>query len=426
MNKRTKAVFYIASPALFAFFFFFAFINEAHASANHTMTLTAATVPCTKTGNSCVPTGNASVGTATFEYIVDISGTDTVGTTLWLEFGTNVSTGVNEATTVVPENACGPGETVVLQSDDPGLVDNTTSCGNPVPVWNDTTKQFDWDSLTTTCTAGDSIEITWKIEFCDDAAGNTYDIFTDCSNVGGDVKCDTTPDYIDAWTVDAGAVSAIEQVAYKWFGNTDSAGVGPSATQNTLAIAPPTGGPFRLRVLLHVSDAELGISGTTSALQFAERGADGVCGNDFTADTDETYSDVSSTTGAIQFFNNASVSDGDTLLANIRDPQHASTTAGIGSDNVVEQVYSEGAFNLLTNSVNAVPQDEDALYDFALVDNSAPANTHYCLKMVQFEGGDFTGGTTGYGTSSIATLRTAQRIKVRLKGVVRLRHVRLR
>jgi hypothetical protein len=140
-------------------------------------------------------------------------------------------------------------------------------------------------------------------------------------------------------------------------------------SQNTATFAPAEGTPFRLRANLHVSviDATAG----DFKLQFAERV--GTCDTSFTG---ETYADVTaSSTIAYYLDNNAA--DGASLASNVNDPTH-------GPDNIILQEYSvNGNFSV----VNTIPQNNDGLWDFALVDNGAPAYTSYCFRIVNSGGG---------------------------------------
>lgn len=76
-------------------------------------------------------------------------------------------------------------------------------------------------------------------------------------------------------------------------------------------------------------------------------------------------------------YNNSVATDGDGLTANVNDPVH-------GSDVLKRQTYEE--VNSFTNSVSAISLGEDGMWDFALVDNSAPASTTYCFRAVTSDG----------------------------------------
>lgn len=168
-------------------------------------------------------------------------------------------------------------------------------------------------------------------------------------------------------------VSVYEQSAYRFFEDTGTTAViNPLAALNTDAALVATGQAFRLRLLLHVSAVNLGLSGQSFKLRFASKtGAS--CGDD------EAYADVT-TTSAISYDNNTLPGDGDALTANLTDdPTH-------GSDTVRNQTYEE--LNNFTNSQAAVNKGEDGKWDFALIDNGATSNTRYCLKATKSDGTD--------------------------------------
>lgn len=159
------------------------------------------------------------------------------------------------------------------------------------------------------------------------------------------------------------------QSAYRWFVNIDSTNVGGVlAAQDTPATVNFTGTTTRLRMLLHVDNGTLFSSGQNFKLQFAT--STGACDTGFSG---ETYQDVTASS-LLAFTNNATPADGATLTANGSDPTH-------GGDTIVPQTYEEA--NNFTNSVNPIPKGQDGKWDFALVDNGAPANTTYCLRVVK-------------------------------------------
>jgi hypothetical protein len=67
-----------------------------------------------------------------------------------------------------------------------------------------------------------------------------------------------------------------------------------------------------------------------------------------------------------------------TLTSSTYDPTHG------GGDTVVYQTYEEQ--NNFTNSVAAIPNGQDGLWDFALSDNGATADTPYCFRIVKSNG----------------------------------------
>ncbi|MFT6829209.1 MAG: hypothetical protein ACJAV6_000022 [Candidatus Paceibacteria bacterium] len=159
-----------------------------------------------------------------------------------------------------------------------------------------------------------------------------------------------------------------EQSAYRFFNNADSTDVGaPLAAQDTSATLSSGGGAFRLRTLVHVSDAQLRLNSENFKLQFATKS--GTCDTGFSG---ETYTDVTAST-AIAYNDNATPADGDNLTANANDPIHS----GHG---IVNQAYEE--LNNISTTVSAIPAGQDGKWDFALVDNTAPAGASYCFRLV--------------------------------------------
>jgi len=158
--------------------------------------------------------------------------------------------------------------------------------------------------------------------------------------------------------------AALEQCAYRFFGNLDSTDVGSSlAAQDTAATT--TVAAFRLRTLLCNTVAQLNTSSTYFKLQFAARGADNSCDTAFSG---ETYADVTTST-VIAYNDNATPSDGATLTANASDPTHANP--------IVIQTYEE--LNNFTNSVASIPANQVGKWDFSLKDTGS-INAVYCLR----------------------------------------------
>jgi hypothetical protein len=170
--------------------------------------------------------------------------------------------------------------------------------------------------------------------------------------------------------------TSYEQSAYRLFNSINSTNVGTAlAAQDTGAVLNAGGDEFRLRLLLHISDADLGTSGQSFKLQFVGRGS-GSCASP-SGGTPSTYTDVTGST-AIAYNNlTAGVSDGDALTGNANDPTH-------GSDTIIDQTVEES--NNFTNSQGGIDIGEDGMWDFALVDNTAPAATTYCFRVVESDG----------------------------------------
>ena len=202
--------------------------------------------------------------------------------------------------------------------------------------------------------------------------------------------------------------ASLSQHAYRWFANTDSVAVGGTTGLNSPTLAPSQGTPFRLRMLIYNEGGDLGSSGTTTDLQVAL--SDGLCSGN------ESYADVSPSSGAIRYFNNATPADGDNLTANSFDPRATSTAVTVRN-----QDYEEA--NTFTNSVAAITENEAGLWDFALIDFSAPPETTYCFRAVQ---GGVANDLLSGGYDVFPEITTAKTVTIRIRGTVRLRTVRLR
>jgi hypothetical protein len=190
--------------------------------------------------------------------------------------------------------------------------------------------------------------------------------------VAGYSTDDHLPPYRDVIIAKRVPQSAYEQSGYRVYKNVDGTNVGaPLANLNTTANSPKQGKAFRLRMLLHVSTADLAIGNKNFKLQYATRSV--TCDTSFSG---ETYNDVSPSSGAIRYYNNPSASDGDNLTINANDPSHS-------ADSVIAQTYEEE--NNFTNS-GAIAIGEDGMWDFSLVDFSASASTGYCFRIVKSDG----------------------------------------
>jgi len=203
------------------------------------------------------------------------------------------------------------------------------------------------------------------------AAANVNNVITNLIGTGFSVN-----NVIESNTAGANAYRYVawqgkrfDQSGYRWFANTNTTDVGaPLANRNTSAKLANLGDPFRLRVLLHLDNANLFASSQDFKLQFAT--STGACDTGFVG---ETYQDVTATT--LIAYNNNTPADGAALTANGNDPTH-------GGDTVRPQSYEEA--NNFTNSVSVLAQGtEDGEWDFALVDNGAPAFTSYCFRVVK-------------------------------------------
>jgi len=166
--------------------------------------------------------------------------------------------------------------------------------------------------------------------------------------------------------------SDITQSSYRWFHNRNNNDVGLAlAAQDNGAIS--IGLPFRLRLSLSISVADLGQSGESFKLQYAQRAGE-VCDPSF---NDESYIDVLTSSGDIRYQDNPSVTDGDVLTANLNDP-----APSLGDPEI--QSYTES--NNFTNNINPIVIGDYGLWDFALQDVSAPSDTTYCFRVVYADG----------------------------------------
>jgi hypothetical protein len=163
------------------------------------------------------------------------------------------------------------------------------------------------------------------------------------------------------------------QSAYRFLANAD--GVTPGAVlaaQDTAAIAPTAGTAFRLRTLLHVGATRVAVNTANFKLQTALRS--GTCDTAFSG---ETYADVSAASGAIRYFNNTTPASNASIAAIGNDPAH-------GTDTTVPETYAEA--NNFANTQTALSPGDDAMWDFALVNNSASIGTAYCFRIVTSAG----------------------------------------
>jgi len=176
---------------------------------------------------------------------------------------------------------------------------------------------------------------------------------------------------------------AFTQSSYRFFNSINSTDVGTAlAAEDAPGTLNAGGDDFRLRMLIHITGADLGTSGENFKLQYVDRGT-GSCASP-TGGTPSTYTDVTGST--IIAYNNlvGGVSDGDALTGNTNDPTH-------GSDTTIDQTVEEA--NNFTNSQGAIAVGEDGMWDFALIDNTAPAAATYCFRAVTSGGTTFTAYT---------------------------------
>lgn len=201
----------------------------------------------------------------------------------------------------------------------------------------------------------------------------TDDVHTHSVTVSSYSTDNHLPPYREVIFAKRNAVPIYEQAAYRWYENDNSADVGAVlAAQDNAATAPAQSTPFRLRMLTHVTVADMTTSYENFKLQYALRS--GTCDTGFSG---ETFSDVGTASGDIRYHDNSSPTDNSALVGNANDPTHS-------SDTIRNQTYEEA--NNFTNSQAAVSIGEDGLWDFSLVDFSAPGETSYCFRIVKSDG----------------------------------------
>jgi len=161
--------------------------------------------------------------------------------------------------------------------------------------------------------------------------------------------------------------------------NTTDLDVGPAisalAAVNTRATSPSQGSPVRLRALIGISSSPLGLSGQSFKLQeAAAAGPPGsaVCSNSL------SYSDVNSSSGAFQFYDNSNLTDGGGMVTTSKDPTD-------GSNTVFGENYLESNTNF-TNDQYALSVNSDGEFDAALYNAAAFANVTYCFRIVKSDG----------------------------------------
>ena len=168
---------------------------------------------------------------------------------------------------------------------------------------------------------------------------------------------------------------AQDQNATRLYANADNAAPGsPLAATNTAAEVG-TGVPFRLRGGLTVSDTDWqtgswGPHNNTYKLQYAALSA-ASCSAQATG-----WTDVASGSGAVRWYNNASVAD-NAAIASIgaNDP----TTGGTK----VYQTYRES--NGFTNT-SSIAVGNTGIWDFALTTVGQVAGTSFCFRIIQNDG----------------------------------------
>jgi hypothetical protein len=162
-------------------------------------------------------------------------------------------------------------------------------------------------------------------------------------------------------------------VSFQGVGTVTAPDVGaPLAARDTVAIAPVSGTPFRLRLNLGVSAAAAPIGSGAYKLQYAQRGVDSSCDAAFTS---ESYADI--TAGSmIKYYDNSTGADGAGMIASANDPTRSGVTA-------IGQSYEETSD---FSNIAAIAAGQDGIWDFALMfDGTAPSG-QYCFRAVRNDG----------------------------------------
>ncbi len=180
-----------------------------------------------------------------------------------------------------------------------------------------------------------------------------------------------------------------DQSAYRWYDYADATTPGsPLANLNTATTLYSPSEKFRLRYLLHISDANLSSSGEQFKLQFGQKA--GTCAA-------ATYADVTTGTG-IAYYNTPTPANDTTITTTGSDPSHSGHT-------IIAQKYAE---NSPFNTPNAVTTGQDGMWDVSLFANGAVANTTYCFRVIKNSGStlDTYGVYPEATTAPSATLNT--------------------
>lgn len=339
------------------------------------------TSPCTGAPN-CDP-ANVSVGVTTVVWSYALaSQNDDMDHEFRMQWGASTAAGTRDAATDIPNQSttCSGADPVVLSTTDP-TVDNTNNTCTPAAAWNDTTQVVDWDSGVNTCTIGDTVAVTWSLEFCSEAAGNSYDIDSECAKSGGVAGCWTanTQDYIDEWNINSSATSAYQQNDFEWFVTANSVtltDIWPSGTaidlaeNSVLTQLPAMNDPLsltqRIRIQMNITVATANLNASSQAFQLEYTAAE-----DCTTAGSWTAVGAKSSGVIWRLFDEAAIGDSTAEVNQI-------------STSTVAEYYSEinpTAVNPATANIGAVME-----WDWPVENNGATENTSYCFRMVKSDG----------------------------------------
>lgn len=188
-------------------------------------------------------------------------------------------------------------------------------------------------------------------------------------NVTPEMRTNNTGTFA-AHTIVLSPGSSVSQSAYRWFANSTTAGAvgSPLASQNTATIAPTPGTPFRLRMLLGVSDLALGTD-NSFRLEYKFTASE-------SCDATGGFLEVTATS-PIRYYDNSGVADGANLVTSVDDPVRSGVTK-------VSQTYEEtNNFSVATT----IPVGQDGMWDFALTTHSDAESGLYCLRAARDHGG---------------------------------------
>lgn len=164
----------------------------------------------------------------------------------------------------------------------------------------------------------------------------------------------------------------LDQSAYRVYQNADSASPGaPVGSTNQLSDIPGKGSAFRLRMLATVSVNQFLTGEFSYRLQVGER---------ITSCAAASYSDVTTSTGPIRFFDNPGVGNAVAAGSSANNP--------VSANAITLQTYHE---NNPIGSFQNAPQGNDILWDFALYDADTTPNQVYCFRLVYNDGAPLEG-----------------------------------
>jgi hypothetical protein len=145
----------------------------------------------------------------------------------------------------------------------------------------------------------------------------------------------------------------------------------PLAATNTPYSLTTDGAAFRLRLLLHIATNDF-VAGTQDfKLQAAPKS--GTCDLAYSG---ETFSDVSPSSGAIRYNDNAAAANGAVISTMAADPTHSGHA-------VSAQTYVESNNFSSTSRLSA---GQDGMWEFSLIDFSAANGSSYCFRVVKADG----------------------------------------